>query len=53
MSTRYRSIFENVIHLVLGLIILGFENRHHLLATLSKRPHTNPQHLLPLFQPQC
>ena len=55
MSTRSRSSFENVVNLVgliLGLIILSFEHRHHLLPTMSKRPHTNPQHLLPLFQSQ-
>jgi len=47
-----RSSFKVVVQLVLSLIILSLTHRHRLLATMSKRPHTHSQHLLPLFQSQ-
>jgi len=47
-----QSSFKNVVQLVFSLIILSLAHRHRLLATMSGRPHTHSQHLLPLFQSQ-
>jgi len=53
VHTRSRPSFKNVIQLVLSLIILSLAHRHRLLATVSRRPHTDSKHhLLPLFQSQ-